>query len=77
MIIQRHWLQPEPLETLDESFFNDELTSKMFDFVMNQTYKNYYTNHVVVEIYKNTARLFNKNTDEYMGIGFFNIKDDG
>ena len=76
MILQKHWVQPDNLSTLDESYFNDELASKMFDFIMKGTYKNYYTNHVVIEIYKNTARLFNKNTEEYIGIGFFNVKED-
>ena len=76
MIQQRHWDQPEPLSTLDESYFNDELTSTMFDFIIKGNYKNYYSNHVVVEVYKNTARLFNKNTEVYIAIGFFNTKDD-
>lgn len=72
MVIQRHWPQPESLKTLDESYIVEELTQKMYDFIMSGTYRDYYTNHVVVEIYKNTARLFNKNTDEYIAIGFFN-----
>lgn len=72
MILQRHWEQKEPLSTLDINFFEDDLTNTMYDFIMAGTYKNYYSNHVVVEIYKNTARLFNKNTEEYIGIGFFN-----
>jgi len=77
MILQRYWQQIEPLETLGEDFFNDELTDKMFTFIMGGDYKNYYSNHVVIEIHKNTARLFNKNTEEYIGIGFFNIEEDG
>ena len=76
MILQKHWEQPEPLDTLDDSFFIDDLTSTMFDFIMSGTYKSYYNNHVVVEIHKNTARLFNKNTEQYIGIGFFNTKDE-
>ncbi len=76
MILQRHWEQKEPLNTLDASFFNDELTLNMFEFIAQGTYKEYYTNHVVIEVYKNTARLFNKNTEEYMGIGFFSTLDD-
>jgi hypothetical protein len=75
MILERHWEQIDPLSSLDESYFNDELTSTMFDFIMSGNYKNYYTNHVVIEIYRNTARLFNKNTEEYIGIGFFNTNE--
>lgn len=76
MILQRHWIQSDNLSTLDDAFFNDELSSMMNEFIASGTYKDYYSNHVVVEIYKNTARLFNKNTEEYIGIGFFNTKDD-
>jgi hypothetical protein len=75
MILQKHWDQPEPLTSLDESFFIDELSSVMYDFITSENYKNYYNNHVVVEINKNVARLFNKNTEEYMGIGFFYTKE--
>lgn len=77
MILQRHWPQTESLKTLDESYIVDDLSQKMYDFIMSGTYKDYYTNHIVVEIYKNTARLFNKNTDEYIGIGFFKSNSDG
>ena len=77
MVLHRYWNQNEPLQTLGDEFFNDELTEKMFNFIMEGTYKNYYSNHVVIEIHRNTARLFNKNTEEYIGIGFFNTKEDG
>lgn len=72
VIIQKHWEQEESLKTLKEDFFDDRLSSLMSDFIDSKNYKNYYTNHVVVEVYKNTARLFNKNTEKYIGIGFFN-----
>lgn len=75
MILQKHWEQPEPLSDLDENFFTDELSENMFDFINSGTYKDYYNNHIVVEIHKNVARLFNKNTEQYIGIGFFNTKD--
>jgi hypothetical protein len=76
VILQIHWEQPEKLSTLNDSFFIDELSSMMFDFIMSGNYKNYYNNHVVIEIHKNIARLFNKNTDQYIGVGFFKSKDD-
>lgn len=76
MILQRHWSQSEPLSKLDESYFNDDLTHLMNDFIQSENYKNYYSNHLVLEVCKNIARLFNKNTEEYIAIGFFNTKDE-
>jgi hypothetical protein len=72
MIIHKHWEQIGPLSSMDESFFNDELSSTLEDFIANERYKEYYNNHVVVEKRKNVARLFNKNTEEYIAMGFFN-----
>lgn len=72
MIIQKHWEQSEPLTTLDEKFFSDELSPILDEFVNSDRYKEYYSNHVVIEKHKNLARLFNKNTEDYIAIGFFN-----
>lgn len=71
MILQKHWEQIEPLNTLTENFFVDDLTGVLDEFIKSDRYKEYYSNHVVIEKYKNVARLFNKNTEEYIAIGFF------
>jgi hypothetical protein len=75
MVIQKYWEQNEPLSDLTESFFTDELTPMLNDFISSERYKEYYSNHIIVEKHKNVARLFNKNTEEYIGIGFFNAKE--
>lgn len=76
MILQKHWTQSEPISTLDIDYFQDDLSDMMLNFIKDGTYKNYYTNHVIIEVYKNIARLFNKNTEEYICIGFFNTHED-
>lgn len=73
MIQQKHWEQKDPLSTLDDSFFDDELTPMLNDFIDSGKYKEYYNNHVVIEKHKNVVRLFNINIEDYIGIGFFNM----
>ena len=75
MILQKHWTQEVSLSKLTDSFFEEELTPMLDEFISSERYKQYYTNHIVVEKYKNVARLFNKNTEEYIGIGFFKTKE--
>lgn len=68
----KHWKQLESLAETKEDFFDTELTKNLQDFIINETYKEYYNDHIVIETRFNCAKLFNLVTGEYICIGFFN-----